>query len=99
MIFLLFFVLFWVGVDGLWWCRGYPADILSADIGGIAEALQNLTDLGAVDPMIKATVALSESGFVSVQEVIAFGEIKDDSLAGTFLSPTSTTTSYLCSGF
>ena len=63
-------------------CSGYPMDIISADITGVAEALQNLTELGATELVIKATVALSEAGFVSVQDAIAFGEIKDDSLAG-----------------
>ncbi|CAL1698248.1 unnamed protein product [Somion occarium] len=61
---------------------GYPSDILEAEIKGIPEALKNLTDLGAVDPVVKATVVLSESGFVSVQDPVAFGEIKDDSLSG-----------------
>ena len=59
---------------------------MSADISGVAEALQNLTDLGATDPVVKATVALSESGFVSVQDAVVYGEIKDDSLAGKILS-------------
>lgn len=57
-------------------------DIIEADIKGVQEALKNLTDAGAIDPVIKATVMLSESGFASVQEVVAFGEIKDDSIAG-----------------
>lgn len=47
----------------------------------MAEALTNLTEGGAVDPVIKATVALSESGFVSVKEAVAYGETKP-SLAG-----------------
>lgn len=41
-----------------------------------------MTEAGAIDPVIKATVMLSESGFASIQDVVAFGEIKDDSIAG-----------------
>lgn len=61
---------------------GYPIDIIEAEISGIPEALANLTERGAIDPVVKATVLLSDSGFVSVQEAVAYGEIKDDSLAG-----------------
>ena len=61
---------------------GYPTDILEAEISGIPEALANLTERGAVDPVVKATVVLSDSGFVSVQDAVAYGEIKDDSIAG-----------------
>lgn len=56
--------------------------MLEAEISGVAEAIGNLTERGAVDPVIKATVTLSESGFVSVSDAVAFGEIKDDSIAG-----------------
>ncbi|EEB88608.1 hypothetical protein MPER_13477, partial [Moniliophthora perniciosa FA553] len=35
---------------------------------------------GAVDPVVKATVKLSESGFVSVTDAVAYGDIKDESL-------------------
>ncbi|KAL6308933.1 actin-like ATPase domain-containing protein [Sparassis latifolia] len=61
---------------------GYSTDILEVDIVGVGDAIRNLTDLGAIDPVVKATVVLSESGFTSVHDAIAFGEIKDDSLAG-----------------
>ncbi|KAH8079815.1 heat shock protein 70 family [Cristinia sonorae] len=61
---------------------GYPLDILEAEISGIPEALGNLTERGAIDPVVKATVVLSDSGFVSVQDAVAFGEIKDDSITG-----------------
>jgi hypoxia up-regulated 1 len=61
---------------------GFPREILSAQIGGIAEALGNLTEREAIDPVIKATVTLSESGLVSVNEAVAYGEIKDESLTG-----------------
>jgi hypothetical protein len=51
------------------------------EISGVAEALQNLTERGAIDPVVKATAAMSESGFASIRDAIAFGEIKE-SLAG-----------------
>jgi hypothetical protein len=35
--------------------------------------------------VIKATVVLSESGFVSVRDALAYGEIKDDSITGMYL--------------
>ncbi|KAL4077708.1 heat shock protein 70 family [Scleroderma citrinum] len=60
---------------------GFPREILEGQISGVTEALANLTERGAVDPVIKATVALSESGFVSIKEAVAYGEIKS-SLAG-----------------
>ena len=44
--------------------------------------MANLTELGVVDPVVKATVTLSESGFVSVSDAIAYGEVKDDTLTG-----------------
>ncbi|KIK43680.1 hypothetical protein CY34DRAFT_81319 [Suillus luteus UH-Slu-Lm8-n1] len=61
---------------------GFPREILEAKIVGIPEAIDNLTERGAIDPVIKATVVLSESGFVSVGDAIAYGEIKDDSITG-----------------
>ncbi|KAI0688008.1 actin-like ATPase domain-containing protein [Cytidiella melzeri] len=65
---------------------GYPTDILEADIKGVQEALKTLTDAGAVDPVIKATVVLSESGFTNIQDVVAFGEFKDESITGKLKS-------------
>jgi len=62
--------------------RGFPTRILEAEIIGVAEAIANLTELGAVDPVVKATLTLSESGFVSISNAVAFGEIKDDSISG-----------------
>ncbi len=44
----------------------------------LKEAIANLTDDGAVDPVVKATVVLSESGFAGIRDAIAFGEIKQD---------------------
>lgn len=64
----------------------FPVELLDARISGIAEALANITEAGGVDPVIKATILFSESGFVSVPEAIAYAEIKDDSLAGASMS-------------
>ena len=61
---------------------GFPGRILEAEIVGVADAMVNLTEMGVVDPVVKATVTLSESGFASVTEAIAYGEIKDDSITG-----------------
>ncbi|KAF8622291.1 hypothetical protein AX15_007154 [Amanita polypyramis BW_CC] len=61
---------------------GFPQRILEAEIVGVADAVANLTEMGVVDPVVKATVTLSESGFVSVTEAVVYGEIKDDSLTG-----------------
>ena len=56
--------------------------MFEVDINGVVEALKNLTDSGAAEPVVKATVSLSESGFIAVNQAIAYGEIKDDSLTG-----------------
>lgn len=61
---------------------GYPTDLYEADITGIAEALKNLTEAGAIDPQVKINVHLSESGFVTVTDAVVHGEIKDESLTG-----------------
>jgi hypoxia up-regulated 1 len=58
--------------------------MLEVDIVGVTDAIGNLTERGAVDPVVKATLTLSESGFVSVSEAVAYGEIKDDSITGVF---------------
>ncbi len=52
----------------------------------MGEAIKNLTEAGATDPVIKATVMLSESGFASLRDAVATGEFKDDSLTGEYLS-------------
>lgn len=69
--------------------RGFPAGLLEAKIGGVAEALKNLTEAGAVEPVVKATLALSESGFASVKEAFMVGEVKDESIAGKCLTDSS----------
>jgi hypoxia up-regulated 1 len=61
---------------------GFPREVLQVQVNGVAEALANLTERGVIDPVIKLTVALSESGFVSAKEAVAYGEIKDESLTG-----------------
>ncbi|KAH6904466.1 heat shock protein 70 family [Coprinopsis sp. MPI-PUGE-AT-0042] len=61
---------------------GFPTRMLEVEITGVSEALANLTERGAIDPVVKATVSLSESGFVSVSKAVAFGEIKDETLTG-----------------
>ncbi|KAI6022904.1 Hsp70 protein-domain-containing protein [Pisolithus microcarpus] len=61
---------------------GFPREILEAQISG---RLAILTERGAIDPVIKVTVALSDSGFVSVEEAVAYGEIKS-SIAGKLKS-------------
>ncbi|PCH43121.1 actin-like ATPase domain-containing protein [Wolfiporia cocos MD-104 SS10] len=63
-------------------CVYFPAEILQVDIVGVAEAIKNITEAGAIDPVVKATVMLSESGFSSVRDVVVFGEFKDDTLTG-----------------
>ncbi|KZT23014.1 actin-like ATPase domain-containing protein [Neolentinus lepideus HHB14362 ss-1] len=61
---------------------GFPTELLEVDITGINEAMANLTEMGVLEPVVKVTAALSESGFVSIPEAVAYGEIKDDSLTG-----------------
>ena len=59
-----------------------PTEITEFDITGIPEALANLTERGALDPVVKFTVALSDSGLAQIQDTIAYGEIKDGSITG-----------------
>ncbi|EMD35137.1 hypothetical protein CERSUDRAFT_116612 [Gelatoporia subvermispora B] len=60
---------------------GFPTDLLAVDIIGVSDAIRNLTELGAVEPVVKATVSLSESGFASIRDAIAVGEYKSESIA------------------
>ena len=71
-------------IPGSLFSRGFPTRILEVELEGVTEAIGNLTERGAVDPVVKATLMLSESGFVSVSEAVAFGEIKDESITGKF---------------
>ncbi|KIY68804.1 actin-like ATPase domain-containing protein [Cylindrobasidium torrendii FP15055 ss-10] len=59
---------------------GFPTRILEVELSDVKEAIANLTEAGAVDPVVKATLKLSDSGFVSVSEAVAYGEVK--SIAG-----------------
>ena len=56
--------------------------MMEVEIGNVAEAIANLTEHGASEPVVKATITLSESGFISVSDAIVFGDIKDDTIAG-----------------
>jgi hypoxia up-regulated 1 len=64
--------------------HGLPARFMEVDIKGVAEAIGNLTERGAVDPVVKVKVSLSASGFVSVTDAHAYGEIKDESITGMY---------------
>ncbi|KAL1731465.1 Hsp70 protein-domain-containing protein [Schizophyllum commune] len=61
---------------------GFATRMLEAELTGVQSAIANLTERGAVDPVVKATVTLSDSGFVAVKDAIAYGEVKDESLTG-----------------
>ena len=65
--------------------------MMEVEIGNVAEAITNLTESGASDPVVKATIMLSESGFISVSDAIAFGDIKDDTLTGEWSLSTTFT--------
>jgi hypoxia up-regulated 1 len=65
--------------------------MMEVEIGNVAEAIANLTEFGASDPVVKATITLSESGFISVSDAIAFGDIKDDTLTGEWSHSTTFT--------
>jgi hypoxia up-regulated 1 len=41
-----------------------------------------LTKQGVLEPVIKTTIALSESGFVSISDAIAAGEVNQESIKG-----------------
>lgn len=73
-------------LNSIFVCRALSVDILQAHISGVEEAFGNLTERGATEPVVKVTIALSESGFLSVKDVQAFAEIKDDSLTGRLTS-------------
>ena len=47
--------------------------MLEAELTGVQSAIANLTERGAVDPVVKATVTLSDSGFIAVKDAIADG--------------------------
>ncbi|TFY61703.1 hypothetical protein EVG20_g6959 [Dentipellis fragilis] len=64
----------------------FPVELLDAKISGVKEAFANLTEMGGIDPVVKATIVLSESGFISVPEAVAYAELKDDSITGKLKS-------------
>ena len=49
--------------------------MMEVEIGGAAEAIANLTEHGTSEPVVKATITLSESSFISVSDAIVFGDI------------------------
>jgi hypoxia up-regulated 1 len=57
-------------------------EFLDIKIEGVAAALANISEGGGVDPVIKATLTLSESGFITVPEAFAYADVKDESIAG-----------------
>jgi hypoxia up-regulated 1 len=59
-----------------------PPRIFSAELAGVTEAMAKLTEKAAIDPVVKVTVGLSDSGLVTIHEALAYGEIKDESIAG-----------------
>lgn len=62
--------------------RGLPSRIIEAELVGIQEAIINITEAGAKEPVVKLTVGISDSGFAILDDAVVFGEIKDDSIAG-----------------
>jgi len=56
----------------------HPRVIFEAKIGGVPEAIANLTENGVINPVIEATVILDESGFVSISHANAVGKVKRD---------------------
>ena len=42
------------------------------------DAFSELTEAGATDSVVKATLGLSESGFMGIQDAYAFSDIKKD---------------------
>jgi hypoxia up-regulated 1 len=58
--------------------------------------MANLTERGAVDPVVKLQVGLSESGMAVIHDAFVYGEVKDESIAGKikgFFGGSSSTTS------
>jgi hypothetical protein len=66
-------------IDGMV-IRGFPTRMLKVEIASVAGAVANLTERGAVDPVITAILTLSDSGFVAVRDAVAYAELKDGSL-------------------
>ncbi|EJD41107.1 HSP70-domain-containing protein [Auricularia subglabra TFB-10046 SS5] len=64
----------------------FPSQIVEATFEGVGEAIGNLTEAEAIDPLVKITLALDENSFASVDAAVAYGEIKDNSLTGKLKS-------------
>ena len=43
--------------------RPFPSQIVEATFEGVGEAITNLTEAGAVDPLVKITLALDDDAF------------------------------------
>lgn len=56
--------------------------ILDAELVGVTEAIANLTQRGAEDPHIRLQVGLSDSGIATIYDAFAYGEVKEESIAG-----------------
>lgn len=54
----------------------HPRVIFEAKIGGVPEAIANLTENGVTDPVVETTVTLTESGFVFITDASAVGKVK-----------------------
>lgn len=70
--------------------------ILDAELIGVTDAIVNLTDRGATDPVVRLQVGLSESGMAVIHDAFVYGEVKDDSITGKikgFFGGSSSTTS------
>ncbi|KAG8817653.1 lumenal Hsp70 protein, partial [Serendipita sp. 399] len=59
-----------------------PPQILEAEISGVAEALANLTSRGAIDPLVKVTVGISDSGMAVIHDASVYGEVKEETIVG-----------------
>ncbi|KDQ16953.1 hypothetical protein BOTBODRAFT_156336 [Botryobasidium botryosum FD-172 SS1] len=60
----------------------FPQPISEIQLMGVAEAIANLTERGAKEPVVKVTVLLSDSTIASVVDAVAHGQVKDDSIKG-----------------
>lgn len=56
--------------------------ILNTELLGVSDAIANLTSKGATDPHVRVQVELTENGIVAIQDAYAYGEVKEESIAG-----------------
>ncbi|CCA66452.1 related to glucose regulated stress protein, HSP70-like [Serendipita indica DSM 11827] len=59
-----------------------PPHILEAEIIGVADAVANLTSRGAVDPLVKVSVGMSDSGMITLHDAFVYGEVKEETVVG-----------------